>query len=104
MLTGELGTLNRDGRQVGGVLDWRIDALLDSTGRSGWRTIERRSFKVRVRKYWVLEKLEGDKFHAIFYQFIRGGLVVVTQHDVTVDIPDSPLDMIIPGRLEMWRG
>lgn len=104
MLSGELGTLNRDGRQVGGFLDWQMHAYLDGMPQSGWKTVKRKTFKVMVGKYWILEKLEGDKFHAIFYQFIKDRLIVVTRHDVTVKIPDSPLNMIIPGHLEMWHG
>lgn len=104
MLEGELGTLNRDGRQVGGFLNWQMSAMLDGMPRSGCRTFERKTFKVTVGKYWILEELEGDEFHADFYQLIKDRLIIVTRHDVTVKIPDSPLNMIIPGHLVMWHG
>lgn len=103
MLTGQLGTLNKDGRQVGGFLDWRINAVLDTTGRSDWKTYKERAWLAKANRFWILEKLEGSNFHAVFYQRIQNRLVVVSQNDVRVEVPDAPLNKIVIGHLKMRK-
>jgi len=104
MLTGQLGTLNRDGKQVAGFLDWQLDVTLDYAGQAEWKTYKERGWKAKASRFWILEKLEGDEFYAIFYQRIRDTLVIVSQMDVKVKVPNAPLNTLVMGNLEMRRG
>ena len=103
MLTGQLGTLSKDGRQMGGFLDWRISATLDTTRQTRWKAYKERGWRAKASRFWILEKLEGDEFYAIFYQRIRDKLAIVSQLDVKVKVPNAPLNTIALGNLEMKR-
>lgn len=103
MLIGQLGTLNRDGRQVGGFLDWQISAELDIGRQVAWKSYKERGWKAKANRFWILEKLEGDEFYAIFYQRIKDTLVIMSQLDVRVKVPDAPLNTVVIGNLEMRR-
>ena len=103
MLTGQLGTLNREGKQVGGFLDWQITSELNTTKQSKWKAYKTSNWKAKASRFWILEKLEGDEFYAIFYQRIQDKLAIVSQLDVRVKVPNAPLNTIAMGHLEMRR-
>jgi len=103
MLTGQLGTLSKNNRQVAGFLDWQIGVTLNSTSQAKWQAYKESGWKASAPKFWLVEKLDDDKFYAIFYQHIRDRLVIVSQLDVRVKIPNAPLNTIIIGNVEMWR-
>lgn len=103
MLTGQLGTLNKDGRQVGGFLDWRISATLDATRQTKCKAYKETGWKAKASRFWILEKLEGNEFYAIFYQRIQDKLAIVSQLNVKVKVPNAPLNTIALGNLEMRR-
>jgi len=103
MLAGQLGTLNKNGKQVGGFLDWQINATLDIMRPTRWKAYRETGWKAKANRFWILEKLEGDEFYAIFYQRIRDKLAIVSQLDVKVKVPNAPLNTIALGHLEMRR-
>ena len=103
MLTGQLGTLNKDGKQVGGFLDWQINAILNPARQTPWKAYKESAWRGKANKFWILEKLEGDEFYATFYQRIRDRLVIVSQLDVRVKVPNAPLNTVVMGNLEMRR-
>ena len=92
MATGEIGTLNQDGKQVGGFFDWIIsDSLTEPHFKA----------KIEALAFWLIEDVNPGQFDASFYQLQRGQLVLMQQEKVKVDFPGCVTDKLIRHKITM---
>lgn len=101
-MRGELGTLNIDGRQIGGFLNWQIDIYLKREASRCSKRYGVQFIRVRADKYWMLEIPEANIVDAIFYVLFHDELMAVSQNKVRINLaPDVPLNKILDKRLGM---
>ena len=100
-MNGEIGTLNQEGRQIGGFFDWSIDIVLDETIRHGVRELGVRKI-VSASRYWLLEIPNSDIYEARFYKMISGQLVLMDEGQIGLGLPDKEtLDRVLSAPLGM---
>lgn len=103
--TGELGTLNIDGRQVGGFSSWAIETMVQPTRKGNLRSGKLAAWKATALKYWMYEKVDTGTMDAIFYCFNGVAFSQVSTNRVKVVLPaEYPLGQPIRGPLEMTYG
>ena len=91
-LTGEIGKLTLDGRQVGGIRNWTAFVQIKPPTKS-W---------VIASGYWILEKVNTNKLQAEFYSEGAGVLNLIKEGEVIVNLPpDYALDTLIVEPLTM---
>jgi len=100
-MTGKIGVLYQNGKQVGGIFDWEISAGMDSTAKNSW--VERKVAKqITAQSYWLVNKPNGDIFDAEFYQHIKGRLVLIDTGTVRLNLPEANIldrTLLAPLRL-----
>lgn len=87
-MTGEIGTLFLDDKQVGGFKYW---TAVINPGRS----------HVIASQFWMLKKVETDKLKAKFYAEVDSGLKLIREEDAIVNLPDCELDKTIVSPLRI---
>ena len=103
--TGELGTLNIDGRQVGGFSSWVMETTVQPAKKGTVRSGRLVQWKTTALKYWMLQRVETDTMDAIFYCFNGVSFRQVSANRVRIKLPQEyPLDQPIRGLLEMVHG
>lgn len=91
-MTGEIGKLILDGKQVGGFRNWTAIVELTSPVHS----------KVIASGYWMLEKVNTDRLIAKFYAEGAGKLQLIREEEVSINLPpDYALDTLIPEPMKM---
>ena len=82
-MQGEVGTLNRDGVQIGGFYDWEISlSLIRLNGPDGQR-YKSPQIKAVAKKYFYFTDITDD-LTADYYQLINGKLVLMASHSITL--------------------
>ena len=99
-MNGDLAVLYQGGKQVGGLFDWEIDIISNSTIRNGWYEVKI-SKGITAQGYWLTCAPDGCYFEVIFYKAIRGRLVLMDSGKVEVDLPDKTLDRRLHIPLEI---
>ena len=91
-MTGEIGKLTLDGKQVGGFRNWTAFVQIKPPIKS-W---------VIASGFWMLEKVNTNKLHADFYAEDNGELQLIKEGEVIVNLPlDYALDTLIVEPIEM---
>ena len=100
-MTGDIGVLYQNGKQVGGIFDWEISAGMDSIAKDSW--VERKVAKqITAQSYWLVNKPNGDIFDVKFYQHIKGQLVLMDTGTVGLKLPEiNILDRTLPASLRL---
>ncbi len=103
-MNGELGVLYQEDKQVGGLYDWEIITISQSTVRDGWYDFKVAK-EITARSYWLIVTPDGSIFEVKFYKAIRGQLILVDKGITMIDLPDKTLDhrLYIPLEI-MWIG
>ena len=103
-MNGELGVLYQGNKQVGGIYDWEIDIISDSTIRNGW--YEHKITKgITAQSYWLTDAPDSNCFEVKFYKAIRGRLVLMDAGKIELDLPNRVLDHRFYIPLEIrWIG
>jgi len=103
-MNGQIGVLRQNGKQVGGIYDWMISLVYDSTVNDGWE-----KFKVikhiTAQSYWLVVIPSDNIFDIELYKKIEGQLVLVDAGEVGINLPDTEtLDRKLYAPLELvWR-
>ena len=101
--TGELGTLNLEGRQVGGFFDWEIQVSIYISHEGNLRASKVGKWQAIGKSYWLLEKVSTDKLEAIFYCFNGVDFKRVSHNSVRVVLPaEYPISVEIKAPLVMY--
>ncbi len=90
-MNGELAVLYQRGKQIGGLYDWEINLILNSTVRNGWYEYKI-SKDIATRSYWLNIAPDDSYFEVKFYKAIRGQLVLIDSGKVEIDLPSKTLD------------
>lgn len=102
---GAIGTLNSQGRQIGGFLDWEIETVTYPVNKSTFRASKLSLWKARASSFWLLERLSGPVADAIFYCYNGRELRQVSQNTVRLKLPsDYPLNREVHQILELTLG
>ena len=85
-LTGEIGKLELNGKEVGGFRGWTVFVHFEPPIHS-W---------VMLTGYWLFKRIYGP-VKALFYsEDDHGNLRLVREYEVTIELPDEyPLDEMI---------
>lgn len=90
ILTGEIGKLSINGKQVGGFRNWRVVIDRDT-----------RKTDIYTTSYWMLEKPDTN-MTASFYAELNKRLKIVKEGEVILNLPDNyPLGTNIKTPLKM---
>ena len=91
-MTGEIGKLTLDGKQVGGFRNWTTFVQIKPPIKS-W---------VIASGWWMLEKTDTNKLIASFYAEGAGKLQLIREGEVIIDLPpDYALDTLIVEPIKM---
>ncbi len=91
-LSGQIATLNQNGKQVAGLYDWDSRAILNYTTKDGVKEYSPVKF-IDAQSYWILEEIRDNQFDAEFYSIEFGKLILMDAGKVIIDFPDlSTLD------------
>jgi len=103
-MEGSLGVLYQDG-QVGGVYDWSIYLVWDSTVSKGWTEYKVKK-NISALSYWLIKAPDGNCFDIELYKTIQGALVLMDAGRVKIDFPDvKTLDRRLYAPIEVrWLG
>lgn len=94
-MTGEIGKLILDGKQVGGIRNWTafvqiVPPIKSWVVASGW---------------WMLEKVDTNKLKVKFYAEGAGKLQLIREEEAIVNFPpDYALDTLITEPIEIKFG
>ncbi len=90
-MNGELAVLYQETKQVGGLYDWEIEIISQSTIRNGW--YEHKITKgITAQSYWLTDAPDGNCFEIKFYKAIRGQLVLIDSGEIEIDLPNKTID------------
>lgn len=92
--SGEIGTLNQDGKQIGGFLDWTLRTTLNATKGENWASYKLVGRSVDSPRFWLLEKPINDCYEVNLYQLIKDTFVLINTSQCRIEIPDVPLNRI----------
>ncbi len=93
-MTGEIGKLSLNGKQVGGFKYW--------TAIQNRNSLET---KVIASRFWLLKKVNGDKLQAEFYSHIpEGELQLVYSADAKINFPEYELNKMESKTIEIDLG
>ncbi len=88
-MKGEIGTLLRDGQQVGGILDWQI-SVKDIPDEGASPAIAGGT----AQAYWLFDSLSSGQYQAKLYSLLEGELRLV--QDIKID---ARFPMCVPDKL-----
>jgi hypothetical protein len=100
MQHGEIGQIIKDGKQVGGFLDWVLEVSIIETTSDKRRSYTTQSVKATAKRYWLNEPVSQGRYDCIFYQRVGNELIALFQNELKVKITDSIVDKYI-NNLEM---
>ena len=86
-LSGQIVTLNQDGKQVGGLYDWEAYLVLNFTTKDGFKEYKPVK-RIEARSYWLIEPISENTFDAEFYSVISNELVLTDAGKVYIELPD----------------
>ena len=93
-MTGEIGKLSANGKQVGGFKYWTA-----IQNRNSLHTI------VNASKFWLFEEGAGNEFLASFYSHNPdGNLRLIYEVDATIDLPEYTPDRMIARTIAIDLG
>jgi len=103
-MEGNLGVLYQDG-QVGGIYDWEIYLIWDSTVHKNWQEYKVKK-NITAQSYWLIKPPDGNCFDIELYNTIQGALVLMDKGNVAIDFPDIvTLDRRLYAPIEVrWLG
>lgn len=102
MQYGEIGTINKDGKQVGGFRGWALEVRMEEVSSGLHRKYIAQSVKARANVYYLLEPTPKGKYMCIFYQLIGKELAPIFQNELLVKLPkDAKVGGYISAKLEM---
>jgi len=101
MQHGEIGTLVKDGEQVGGFLNWHLEVFIEETSSGPHRKYTTISVKANADKFWLNREISTDKYMVIFYQLVGKELYALFQNELKVKIPQASIGEYINQKLEM---
>jgi len=91
-MTGDIGKLTLDGKQVGGFRNWTVFIHLKPPIKS----------RVVASGWWMLEKVNTNKLVANFYAEDAGKLQLIREGEVIINLPpDYALDTLIVEPVEI---
>lgn len=90
-MTGEIGVLLQDRRQIIGFRNWEIALNLDKNVNAGWNKNKIQNCTLKAQSFWLCEQPISNAFIARIYQMIGGKLILVNEHSVRAEIGDYPL-------------
>lgn len=91
-MTGEIGKLVLDDKQVGGFRNWTVFIKTAPPIKS----------RVIASGFWMLEKINTDKVLASFYYEDANSLILVCERETTIHLPeDYAMDELILTPVEM---
>lgn len=105
MISGEIGVLYQDDKQVGGIFNWTISASFSHGAVGRWRTTKALKL-ITARSYWLIEEPKGDIFRAEFYRQIKGQLILMDAGTIKLKLPDTiTFDKALSAPLNLkWMG
>ncbi len=102
MQHGEIGTINKDGKQVGGFRDWTLDVIVEEITTGIHRDYISQKVKAHAKRFWLLEPIGTDKYMCIFYQHLGDDIIPLFQNELKVNIPNGiEIDKYVDTQLEM---
>ena len=100
-MNGQIGVLYQNGKQIGGIFDWEINAGMGSYAKDDWIEIKVAK-QITAQSYWLLNKPKDDIFEARFYQYIEGRLILIDIGTVKVKLPEVDiLNKTLPAPLRL---
>jgi hypothetical protein len=91
---GEIGTLNQDGKQIGGFYDWTLETRLEATKCEKWASYKLVGQIYTTPRFWLLEKPTSDSYEVNLYQLIRDTFALINTSHCKIEIPNVPLNKI----------
>lgn len=88
MTEGEIGTLTKDGRQIGGFYSWAIRPVLVREPRKDGTVYRLVHVEARATRFWVFEHASGQLI-ANFYRLVGSRLILMEAKAVEVNIPTT---------------
>ena len=88
------------GKQVGGMYDWKIDITPNSILRDGWREFKVTK-EITAHSYWLTDTPSDNCFEVKFYKVVRGQLALMDSGMIEIDLHDKTVGRLIYTPLEI---
>jgi len=103
-MDGQIGVLKQDGKQCGGIYDWEISLVYDSTVSKGWAKLKVIK-NIYAQSYWLTEIPKDNIYDIELYKKVDGQLALMDTGVVGLNLPDiETLNRRLYAPLELkWR-
>ena len=103
-MDGQIGVLKQNGKQVGGIYDWSVSLVYDSTVSKGWTKLKIIK-NIYAQSYWLTEIPTDNIYDIELYKKVDSQLVPMDAGVVGIKLPDiETLNQRLYAPLELkWR-